>query len=100
MNREEYNACVAKGMTGKKLTGDERKLEFCVVAKTCSGKAGSRDEAVRMCNEPKPEKEKKPKRSRDTVLNPKKVAVCVLKNLDPDRIPNELDMMNALSECI
>lgn len=103
MNREEYNTCVAKGMTGKHLSGDERKLEFCVVAKTCSGKAKSREEAVRLCNEPKPEKPPKARRSRRTAdggVNVKKVATCVVKQLDPEQIPQYLDIANALSECL
>ena len=54
--REEYTSCVAEGMRGKKLSVGERRLEFCTVAKLCSGKAEDREEAIRLCNEPKPEK--------------------------------------------
>lgn len=53
MKREEYNQCVADGMRGKKLTRDERKVEFCVTAKVCSGKANNREEALAICNKPK-----------------------------------------------
>jgi hypothetical protein len=56
MDRQAYNSCMAQGMAGKKLSKDERNLEFCVVAKMCSGKAGSRDEATTICSQPKPPK--------------------------------------------
>ena len=63
MKREEYNACMCKGMTGKKLSKDERKLEFCVVAKTCVNPNMSRDEAASVCKLPKPPKAvKQPKK--------------------------------------
>ena len=49
MNRVAYNQCVADALTGKKFSKEERKLEFCMAAKTCSGKASSRSEASQMC---------------------------------------------------
>lgn len=58
MDRKAYNKCVGDGMRGKKLSGPERKREFCITAKLCSGKAGSRDEADQICqlsaSQPKP----------------------------------------------
>lgn len=53
MKREEYNACVASGLRGKKFSKEERELEFCVMAKTCSGKVKTRDEALEVCRLPK-----------------------------------------------
>ena len=53
MKREEYNACVSDGLKGKKLGKEERQQEFCIVAKLCSGKAQSRDEAKAICSQPK-----------------------------------------------
>lgn len=67
MDRVEYNTCVASGLKGKKLDKAARQLEFCVVSKLCSKKAGSREEAIEICNQPKPPKpegEKKHRRSK------------------------------------
>ena len=64
MDRAAYSACIGDGLRGKKMGKEERKLEFCVVSKLCSRKAGSREEAVRICSQPKPPKpEKTRKRS-------------------------------------
>ena len=48
-SRQEYNACVSTFLKGKQLTRPERKKEFCVAAKICSGKAGDRDMAAELC---------------------------------------------------
>jgi len=53
MKREVYNACVSKGLKGKTLGKEERQQEFCIVAKLCSGKAQSREEANALCSQPK-----------------------------------------------
>ncbi len=53
MNREEYNACISKSISGKKFSKEERKKEFCISAKTCSGKVNNREEAVSICSKPK-----------------------------------------------
>ena len=61
-----YRKCMADGLTGLKLTKDERKTKFCTLAKTCSGKASSEEEAKKLCAEsaakPKEEKAVKTKR--------------------------------------
>jgi len=49
MKREEYNACVSAALSGKRFSGPERKKEFCIAAKECSGKASSRADAEQMC---------------------------------------------------
>jgi glutaredoxin len=49
MDRAAYNQCVSEALAGKKFTGPERKREFCIAAKQCSGKASSRSEANEMC---------------------------------------------------
>lgn len=49
MNRQEYNKCVGEGLKGKKLSKELRRLEFCILSKTCSGKAPGREEAKSMC---------------------------------------------------
>ncbi len=67
MDRAQYSACIGQAMAGKQMTKEERQLEFCVAAKTCSGKASSREEAVGICKQPKPPKpegEKKKRKSK------------------------------------
>ena len=59
--RQEYTSCVGQGMRGKQLSKPERQLEFCVVSKLCSKKAGTREEAIRLCSLPK---ESKPQKAR------------------------------------
>jgi hypothetical protein len=56
MDRAEFNSCVSSGLAGKQFGKDERKLEFCILAKMCSGKTKSREEAKAICSQPKPEK--------------------------------------------
>lgn len=42
---------MSKGLKNKQFTKEERKAEFCILAKTCSGKTKDRTEAQRMCAE-------------------------------------------------
>jgi len=49
VERKAYNKCVGEGLKGRKLSKVERKQEFCVLSKTCSSKAKSRDEALELC---------------------------------------------------
>jgi len=53
MDRKEYNSCMSVKMKNKKLSKEERKQEFCMAAKECSGKAKTREEAMAQCNKPK-----------------------------------------------
>lgn len=107
MSREEYNACVAEGMSGKQLSGDARKLEFCVVAKLCSGKAKSREEAKTICSqpkEPKPEKTKRGKRAKGMLgencgAKLDKLHACVLENVKPGSANFAESLRFALGEC-
>jgi hypothetical protein len=53
--RKEYNACMRPYITGSKPK-EQRKLDFCVGAKICSGKAPSREDAIQLCSLPKESK--------------------------------------------
>jgi len=53
VDRAKYNACIGQSLAGKKMTRAQRKLEFCISAKLCSGKVKSRPEAERICMAPK-----------------------------------------------
>jgi len=56
MDREAYNACMRPYITGKGKSKEDRKADFCVGAKICSGKASSEDEARQLCDVAKAEK--------------------------------------------
>lgn len=47
-SREQYNACMRPFITGSKPK-DQRKRDFCVGAKICSGKAETQEEALELC---------------------------------------------------
>lgn len=47
--RAEYNTCMRPYMTGSK-TKEQRKSDFCVGAKICSGKAQTREQAAQLCS--------------------------------------------------
>ncbi len=53
MDRALYNSCIGGKLKGLHLSKEERKLEFCIVSKVCSGKAADRDAAIAACNVPK-----------------------------------------------
>jgi len=81
MDRAKYNACVSQGLKGKQLGKDERKLEFCIVAKGCA-KGLSREEATSICSLPKPPKEPRVKKPRGSKIDAGTLATCVIKGLD------------------
>jgi hypothetical protein len=61
-SRAEYNKCIRPYITGSKPK-EQRKVDFCIGAKICSGKAANRDQAVALCSKPKSkETEQKPTR--------------------------------------
>jgi hypothetical protein len=104
--RQEYNTCMAKGMRGKKLTKEERALEFCVVAKLCSGKSKTEQEARLVCSqpkEPKPAKTSRQHKPQSCEKDVLKVARCVADNINMDQASNinsiEMAVANALMEC-
>ena len=43
MNRSEYTACMTPHMQGKGKTKEQRRMDMCVGAKLCTGKATSRN---------------------------------------------------------
>ena len=99
MNQTEYRACMSENMKGTQLSKEERKLEFCVTAKLCSKKAGNRDEAVGMCNQPK--EPKQPKKSRSgkggsCKVEAEELAFCMLQNLEASMQGGSGDIEEAL----
>lgn len=60
MDRAKYNQCIRPYITGSKPK-EQRRLDFCIGAKICSGKAKNVEEAKLICSQPK---EPKPARTR------------------------------------
>lgn len=102
ITRSEYNACVGDAMRGKTMTKEERKLEFCVVAKTCSGKVKTREEGLEICRRPKAPKAPKGTKPRkgkgDCVTQMAQVAQCLFgSSITPETSVEEIH--NLLSQC-
>lgn len=64
--RTEYNQCIRPFITGTGKSKEERKLNFCIGAKVCSGKAKNPEEAKQICltQPPKPAKQPKQRRAK------------------------------------
>lgn len=102
--RKAFNSCIAEGMTGKHFTASERKMEFCILAKKCS-KNLSREEASRICSQPKPPKpvklrQEKPEACEKEVM---KLAHCMVEHIDMNLASNvnslEIALVNAMIAC-
>lgn len=51
MNQQDYRACMAQGLKGKRgLSKSERQLLFCAQSRLCSGKAKTDEEAAQLCS--------------------------------------------------
>ena len=74
-SREEYNACMRPYLTGSKPK-EQRKLDFCVGAKVCSGHAATEEEAIQVCSLPKPPKESK-EPGEPKVRRTRRVKTCI-----------------------
>lgn len=106
MDRAKYNSCVATGLRGKKLNAEQRRLEFCIVAKLCSGKAKDREEAKLVCSqpkEPKPAKASRTKKPQTCEKEALQLARCVADRIDMNLASNinsiETALVNAIIEC-
>lgn len=108
-SREEYNACMRPYITGSKPK-EQRKLDFCIGAKLCSGKAADREEAERVCSlpkEPKPEKKSQPKRGKSCEKEAIALSQCMMDYFEQHNLYKQAvnintvqaAIMNALVEC-
>lgn len=79
MDRQTYNDCMKKYISGAGKAPEERKLAFCAGAKICSGKAKDITEAVHLCQiaPPKEKKEKKEKAKSTRKANKEASASCL-----------------------
>ncbi len=98
MDKATYNACMAEGLQGKTLSKEERKLEFCVLSKTCSGKAATPAEAKKICLETPPAPPK-PKHSKKAYMDPDQLAACVVPKLSVLKL-TEHNIHDALSSAL
>lgn len=109
MDRIKYNECIASGLKGKQFSKEARRLEFCILAKTCSGKALNREQATLICKEtamtPKPASSKstgkvKAQSCEKEVLQ---LAQCIADRIDMKLASNinsiEIAIANAMIDC-
>ncbi len=92
MDRAAYNKCMIPFMKGG---GPDRKLRFCIGAKTCSGKAKSEAEAEQICIN-QPAREPKPHKGSRHSIDPVNLATCMstkmnMEGLTVDNLPARLE---------
>jgi hypothetical protein len=101
MDREAYNACLRPYISGS-MPQDQRKLQFCIGAKVCSGKAKTEEEARQICMQPKPAKtSKRTKKGASCEKEMATLAACVSDNIDRSMPPDLLkdQIKTALIKC-
>jgi len=89
---------MAKGLKGKQLGKEERKLEFCILSKLCSQKSKDREEAREVCLLPKEAKPPKVKRARKSSIDTATLASCVIKALDGSEI-TLVNLTSIIADC-
>lgn len=107
-SRKEYTSCIRPYITGSKPK-EQRKLDFCVGAKICSGKAKTREEAERICKEaaslPKTAKAKSGKRSSGKSCEKEvlELSQCMVQHIDMNLASNinsvGTAIANAMAAC-
>ena len=105
MDRKEYTTCMKPYMTGG---GPNRKERFCLGSKLCSGKASTKEEAAKLCEEaaanPKPKNPLAPSRRGKfcTLRDLDAVAACTASNIALSILTKEnmhLVFAEALKKC-
>lgn len=105
--RKEYNQCMIPYISGQGKSKEERKLNFCVGAKLCSGKSKTEEEARVICSQPKPPKPEKTGNPSArgkfcTLRDLDTVAACAVESIDISKLTPEniqQTFTNALREC-
>ena len=101
-NREEYNACMRPYLVGSKPK-EQRRLDFCIGAKVCSGKAKTDGEAKKLCDEaaaqPKNPKPEKKGRKVCTLHDLEAISVCVTENVKLSSLTTE-NMQETFAEAL
>ena len=109
-SREEYNACMRPYITGSKPK-EQRKLDFCIGAKICSGKAKDEEEARKICLQSLEPKTSTPRKARHKAKSCEKqvleISQCMIDYFEKNNIYREImninsaeiAIANALMEC-
>lgn len=113
MGQEQYRSCMSKNMGGGRLKGlskEDRRIEFCTIAKQCS-KGTPYEEAKRICSLPKEPKPQKAKTKKDGAKSCEKetleLARCMMDYFEANDLYKQIlnvnsvgtAMTNALMEC-
>lgn len=105
MDRAEFNNCLAKGLAGRKMDKETRRIEFCTLAKLCSGKVKTRDEALLICSQPKEPKAVKARRQSPDSCEKDVLSLshCMAERIDMSQASNvnsiETAIVNAMIGC-
>ena len=98
MDRKVYNECMRPYISGQH---EDRKMDFCIGAKRCSGKAQTQEDAKKLCLEaalnPKQPKVKRDMKSRKCVITPD-MAACIIENLGGSEI-TQGNLVAAITKC-
>jgi len=104
-DRRAFNDCMRPYMSGSK-TKEQRGFDMCVGAKLCAHKTSSKEEAIRICSEPKPVKSVKTKNGKKGKTCEQDVlmlAKCIVDNIDMNLASNvnsvEMAFANAMMKC-
>lgn len=97
-DRTAYNQCMRPWMAGG---GEEKKLNFCIGAKVCSGKMDE-DEARKVCLENPPAPRSLNVRGQKCLEKQPAIAACLAKTIDFDNLTTanvEDKLREALERC-
>ncbi len=97
-NREEYNTCMKPFISGHH---EDRKRDFCVGAKICSGKASDEAEALKLCAEAAltPKIASTIKKVRKCKVDIAALATCIVRALDSTEITTA-NLTSHISKCM
>lgn len=102
-DRERYNQCIRPFITGSKPK-EQRKLDFCIGAKICSGKATDRDEAERICSLPKEPKTQKVRARKNGTKSCEKESLeltqCMMDYFETKNLYKEILNINSVGNAI
>lgn len=107
MDRESYNTCLRPFISGS-MPQEQRKLNFCIGAKVCSGKAKNKEEAEAICLLPKPPKEPKEPKTRKRKEKPSVscredmivLSKCMSEKIDLDLVVDPASIETALVDAL
>lgn len=103
-SRKEYTSCIRPYITGSKPK-EQRKLDFCVGAKICSGRAKTREEAIEICSRPKEPKPAKASRKKGQSCEKEvlELSQCMVEHIDMNLASNinsvGTAIANAMAAC-